>query len=793
MTIFMNKRLLEILDYFKIKDLLEKELFTFSGKRQLQDLLPSSDFVLVEEWQKETTEMKKIFDELGHLPIIPLEKDITTDIKQAQVQDNILNAQNLVYIARILECCHQVKDFLAKVSAEKFPLITKKAYSLKYLRVLEREIKNCLNEEAEIKDEASPVLKKVRQKIHSTEKKIREVLERIIRNPENRTIIQDDIITIRQGRYVIPVKQQEKGKFQGVIHDKSESGVTVFMEPLIVVNFNNELRELRLQEKKEEYKILQRLTALVGQSTGDILSNYQYLGELDLIAAKAEVSRKMNALEPKLNVDGHIRLWQARHPLLKGKVVPIDMEIGEKYDILIITGPNTGGKTVTLKTVGLLHLMAQSGLHIPVAIDSEVTVFQKIFADIGDEQSMEQNLSTFSSHMKNIISILNAADHNSLILLDELGAGTDPSEGSALAMAILDLFKTKGAKVLSTTHHDSLKAYAYLTERVRNARVEFDEKTLQPIYKLSIGLPGKSCAFSVAQRLGLSEIVLEKAKNYLEKEKIDLENLIKQMENDKAQLIEDLKDIKEEKKNIEKIKEELKEDIRNFEKEKLKIKLEAYQEAERILTTAQNKAKEIINFLKKKKAGTEEFTEEIKNLDDLKKEIKNQAEKYNIFKETGNTFTEGESVFVKSLQKEGIIIDKDDKKQTYMVQVGNLKLKVSVNNMQKLYKNNLPERNETISSQSFINLKGDRINKKANFKSEIDIRHMTACEASIRLEKYLDDAFLLNISPVYIIHGKGRGILRNTVTQLLKKLNYIKSYRYGEVYEGGDGVTIVYF
>ncbi len=791
----IQQHLLEKLDYGKIRKLLEKELFTFFGKQQLQYLKPSSDFVLVEQWLKETTEMKKIFEQIGSLPFIPLEKDIIADIKQAKVQDNILSAKSLAYIVRLLECCHQIKDFSEKISQEQFPLVKGKISVLKYLRVLERTIKDCLDEEGEIKDDASPVLKKIRQTIRRTEKKIREILERIIRDPQNRTIIQDDIITIRQGRFVIPVKQQEKNKFPGVIHDRSESGVTVFIEPLMVVDFNNELRELRQKEKKEEYEVLKKLTALVGQSAEEILSNSKYLGELDLISAKAEISRKMLAVEPKLNNNGHVRLFQARHPLLKGKVVPIDVEIGEKFDILIITGPNTGGKTVTLKTVGLLHLMAQSGLHIPVAIDSEVAIFKSIFADIGDEQSMEQNLSTFSSHMKNIIAILDAANQDSLVLLDELGAGTDPSEGSALAMAILDLLRTKGTKVLSTTHHDSLKAYAYLTERVKNARVEFDEKTLQPIYKLSIGLPGKSCAFSVAQRLGLSEMVLKKAEDYLEKEKIDLENLIKRMEKDKAQMAEDLKYIEEEKLNIKRIREEWEENIRTLEKEKWKIKLEACQEAEKIITTTQNKAKEIINILKKKKEGSEKFTKEIQALDSLKKDLKMQTEKYNLSKETVvNHFKEGESVVIKSIQKEGIILQEDYKKQKYVVQVGNLKLKVSVDNMQKLFKDNLKEREYGIQNTPLtFSRQEDQINKKANFKNEIDIRNMTASEAIIRLEKYLDDAFLLNISPVYIIHGKGRGILRNTVKDLLDKLSYVKTYRYGEVNEGGDGVTVVYF
>ena len=790
----MNKHLLKVLDYYKIKKLLEKELFTFSGKEQLKILQPSSDFKLVAQWQTETSEMRNVLESVGRFPLTPLEKDIADDIKQASIQDSVLSAKTLIYIALVLECLHNSQEFFEKLTNKEFPLLKEKASSIKYFRVLERTIKGCINEEAAIVDDASSLLKRIRQKIGNAEKKIRDRLESIIRDPRYRTIIQDDIITIRQGRYVIPVKQQEKGKFPGVIHDKSESGVTVFVEPLAVVELNNELKELFQEEKREEYRILQRLTALIGKNGEDILSNFKYLGELDLINAKAEVSRKMNAAQPKISSKNIIRLIRARHPLLKNKVVPIDIELGKTFDTLIITGPNTGGKTVTLKTVGLLHLMAQSGLHIPAAIDSEIVVFRKIFADIGDEQSIEQNLSTFSAHMKNIISILKVADEHSLVLMDELGAGTDPSEGSALAMAILDFLRKKRAIILSTTHHDSLKAYAYLTEGVANARVEFDEKTLQPTYRVSIGLPGKSCAFSVARRLGLPGFVLRNAEEYLEKEKIDLENLIKRMEKDRVQIENSLKNISREELHIKRMKAELEEKIDALEREKTKIKLEAYQEAEELINSAQIRARRIIGVLKKKKDSQEKFSEEISALEDLKKEIKKQVEKYDLSSEKVDDLKEGDYIIIKSLGKDGVVVEKNDKKNQYTVQVGNIKLKVSGDDIQKLYRSDLVEREkEDIYSEQALVIQKDRIEKKASFKNEIDVRHMNAADALKRVEKYLDDALLLNISPVYIIHGKGKGILRRTVAQLLQKLKYIKTYRYGETYEGGDGVTVVYF
>lgn len=792
----MDKHLLEVLDFYKIKVLTEKELFTFSGKELLKALEPSPEFSIINRWQEETTEMKNVLERVeGGFLFIPLEKDIREDIKLACIQNSVLSAKVLAYIVRVLECFHRAKGFFERLPEKEFPLIREKVSAIKYFRVLEKTIKNCIDEEAEIVDNASSVLKKIRQGIRNSEKRIRDKLGNILKDPHYRTFVQDDIITIRQGRYVIPIKQQEKNRFPGIMHDKSESGLTVFIEPLAIMELNNELRGLFQEEKKEEYRILQRLTTLVGIDGNDILLNFDCIGELDLMNAKAAISAKMNAIQPKLNTNGIILLFKARHPLLKNSAVPIDIELGRDFDSLIITGPNTGGKTVTLKTVGLLSLMAQSGFHIPAALDSELAVFRQIFADIGDEQSIEQSLSTFSSHMKNIISIVTAADRSTMVLIDELGAGTDPSEGSALGMAIIDYLMEKGAKILSTTHHDSLKAYAYLTEGVMNARMEFDEKTLNPTYKVSIGLPGKSCAFSVARRLGLPEAVLNNAGEYLEKEKIDLGNLIDKMEKDKIQIASKLENITQKELVINNLRLELEEKRETLERETDRIRLEAYQEAEKIISSVRERTKKIINNLKRKKDNNEIFTEEIIAINDLEKDIKKQVEILDLTEKEVGHFQEGDSVFIKSIQKEGVILEKDKKKHQYMVQIGNIKLKVSSEDMEKTDKTTLTQKeNEDrhVSKRDLL-IKEDTITKKAHFKNEIDIRHMNAVDASIRLEKYLDDALLLNISPVYIIHGKGKGILRNTVTQLLKNLAYVKDYHFGESYEGGDGVTVVYF
>ncbi len=790
----MNKHLFSVLEYSKIIKILKKEIYTYPGIIFLKELEPSNDISLIQEWQKETTEMRNILDIEGRPPFMNL-GNIEDDIKHSKIHGSILTAEILLGVSRVLECFYLVKGFLEKLPGEQYPLIKAKISNIKNFRMVEKEIKRCIDEDAEIFDDASPELKKVKQRIRNIEKKIRDKLEQILRDPKNRTFIQDDIVTIRQNRFVVPIKQQEKGKFPGIIHDKSESGVTVFVEPLPIVEYNNELRELYQEEKKEQYRILQKLTTLVGQNSEDILSSYQELGNLDLIMAKAKVSLKMKAIEPKINNQGTVYLQKARHPLLKDSVVPINIELGKDFDVLVITGPNTGGKTVSLKTVGLLHLMALSGMHIPAGKDSEIAVFDKIFADIGDEQSIEQSLSTFSSHMKQIIQILNSTDENTLVLLDELGAGTDPSEGSALSMAILDFLRSKGGKVLSTTHHDSLKAYAYLVDRVVNARVEFDENTLQPTYEITVGLPGKSCAFTIARKLGLQNEVIKTAQNYLEKEKLDLENLISKMEKDRNMMALNLEHSEKEKEEILELKRELETKIDRLEKEKKEIVLNAYKEAEEIILSTEKRAKEIINSLKKEKNSNKKFTDKQKELNELSQEIKNSIGARGPFYKEEKSISEGDYVLIKSLNREGVVIEKNQKKNHCLVQVNHLKLTVPFDDIQKAKKTDTKKdnRDKTFAGISNYQFQRDRFEKKAKFSNEINIRQMTVREAQIRIEKYLDDAFLLNVSPVYIIHGKGKGILRENVSQILSNLPYVKSYRYGEPREGGEGVTIVYF
>ncbi|MBU4361878.1 endonuclease MutS2, partial [bacterium] len=603
----------------------------------------------------------------------------------------------------------------------------------------------------------------------------------------------------RQNRYVIPVKQEKKAKFPGIVHDKSDSGATLFIEPFVVVELNNLLRQLIKDEEQEILKILQRITSLIGERAQEINDSVLSLGEIDFIYARAVLADKMKAVEPILNQDGFIILFQARHPLLQGPVVPININLGKTFNILVITGPNTGGKTVTLKTMGILTLMAQCGLHIPAAEGSEVSIFKKIFCDIGDEQSIEQNLSTFSSHMKNIVQILREADSESLVLLDELGAGTDPTEGAALGMAVLDFLSKERSRVIATTHHDSLKTYAYLTKGVCNARVEFDEETLKPTFEISIGLPGKSCAFIIAQKLGLAPEVVSQAQSFLSQEKIKADNLIEKIEEDRKLIEKEKNLIKVAKEESIEIRDKLEKELNKIEENKKEIILKTYLEAEKILKGTQNKAEKIIERLNKKKVLIEESKGPLlEQMQAISKEIQDEIVKIKPEKELikNQNIGIGDYVLVKSLNKKGIILSISTKSEKCKIQIDNMKMLVSIFDIEKVDKlDKVPEKYRHIGNGFNRGLSGRdsfSLSKIKTFRNEISIRQLTIEEALPVLEKYLDDAYLLGVSPVYIIHGKGKGILRDEVKKMLDKIPYIKSFRTGDTKEGGMGVTVVY-
>ena len=797
MRYILDEHTFSVLEFSKIKNQLKEKISTATGELIVENITPKIDLPQIFNAQRETTEMREIISYDGTPPFSRLE-DISSELKRSAIKGSILDAKKIIKILKVIKTSRLIKKFLLKTK-EKYPLIKERAEKIRIFSELEKEIIQCIDEDGVVLDRASPELRKIRRDIIKKEQALKNKLGTIIRSSRFSAIIQEPLITVRQNRYVIPVKQEKKAKFPGIVHDKSDSGATLFIEPFVVVELNNSLRQLIKDEEQEILKILQKITSLIGERTQEINDSVLSLGEIDFIYARAALADKMKAVEPKLNQDGFINLIQARHPLLQDPVVPIDINLGKAFNILVITGPNTGGKTVTLKTVGLLALMAQCGLHIPAVQGSEVPVFKKVFCDIGDEQSIEQNLSTFSSHMKYIVHILRKADSDSLVLLDELGAGTDPTEGAALGMAVLDFLSKEKSRVIATTHHDSLKTYAYLTKGVCNARVEFNEETLKPTFEISIGLPGKSCAFIIAQKLGLAPEVVSQAQSFLSQEKIKADNLIEKIE-------EDRKIIEKEKNLIEAAKEEsigirdkLEKELNEIEENKKEIILKAYREAEKILKETQNKAEKIIGRLSKKKVlGKESKGPLLEQMQAISKEIKDEIVKIKPEKKvTGNQNIEiGDCVLVKSLNKKGIILSIFTKSEKCKVQIDNMKMLVSIFDIEKIDK---PDK--ALEKYGHIENGFDRglgrkdsfsLSKIKTFRNEISIRQLTIEEARPVLEKYLDDAYLLGVSPVYIIHGKGKGILRDEVKKMLDKTPYIKSFRTGGTKEGGIGVTVVY-
>ena len=797
MRYILDEHTFLVLEFSKIKNQLKEKISTATGELIVENITPKIDWPQIFNIQKETTEMREIIAYDGTPPFSRLE-DINSELKRSVVKGSILDAAKIIKILKVLKTSRLIKKFLLKTK-EKYPLIKVRAEKIRTFSELEKEIIQCIDEDGVVLDRASPELRKIRRDIIKKEQSLKNKLETIIRSSRFTAIIQEPLITIRQNRYVIPVKQEKKAKFPGIVHDKSDSGATLFIEPFVVVDLNNSLRQLIKDEEQEILKILQKITSHIGERAQEINDSVLSLGEIDFIYARAALADKMKAVEPKLNQDGFINLIQARHPLLQGPVVPININLGRVFNILVITGPNTGGKTVTLKTMGLLTLMAQCGLHIPAAEGSEVPIFKKIFCDIGDEQSIEQNLSTFSSHMKYIVQILREADSESLILLDELGAGTDPTEGAALGMAVLDFLSKEKSRVIATTHHDSLKTYAYLTKGVCNARVEFDEETLRPTFEISIGLPGKSCAFIIAQKLGLTPEVVSQAQSFLSQEKIKADNLIEKIEKDKK-LIEKEKYLTEmAKEESIKIRDKLEKELNKIEENKKEIIIKTYQEAEKILKETQNRAENMIERMNKKKflskeskgplleqvqAISKEIQDEIVKIKPEKKLIKNQ------------NIEIGDYVLVKSLNKKGIIVSISTKSEKCKVQIDNMKMLVSIFDIEKIDKLDKAAKKYSHIGNGFNGgLRGRdsfSLSKIKTFRNEISIRQLTIEEARPVLEKYLDDAYLLGVSPVYIVHGKGKGILRDEVKKMLDKIPYIKSFRTGDTKEGGIGVTVAY-
>lgn len=789
----MNKKSLKVLEYTKIIDHLVEKCASVLGKEIAKELKPINDLSKIKLLQQETSEAQSILLKKGTPPLYGIH-DVKNLIRKTEI-GFYLDPGELLHLKETLSIARKLKQFFRedeKKEKELFPIIGGLISALNVFKDIEEKIDLTIISETEISDNASPQLKSIRRTISSKNDAIRNKLNTIINSTAYQKYLQDAIVTIRQDRYVVPIKQEFRGHFPGLVHDQSSSGATLFIEPMSVVELNNELKELRIKEKKEIERILMEISAMIADRSELIQNNQEILKELDFIFAKGKLSLDLKGIEPVLNREGKIKIKNGRHPLLKTEeVVPINIWLGEDFRLLVITGPNTGGKTVTLKTVGLLSLMAQSGLHIPADYGTKLAVYDHIFADIGDEQSIEQSLSTFSSHMTNIVSILKEVTENSLVLLDELGAGTDPTEGAALAMAILNYLKHMKSSVVATTHYSELKQYALLNEEVENASVEFDVATLRPTYRLLIGVPGKSNAFEISKKLGLPDSLIKEAKSLLTKENIEFEDLLYNIEKNRIETEKEKNQAITLRLESEKVYNRYLEKKEKIELQKDKILKDAKKEALKIVKEAKQEAEEIIENLRKLKIEFEE-KEINRRAEEAKKLLNDKINDFSdSFNDTFNIKTNrkppqnlktGETVKILSLNQIAHVIEPPNNDGEVYLQVGIMKMNIPIWNLERVEE-------KTENKQTGI---GKIVKKKAsNIRNQLDLRGKNLEEALIEVDKYLDDVYLAGLTEVTIIHGIGTGILKSGVKEMLSKHRHVKSYREGKYGEGGAGVTIV--
>ncbi len=790
----MNDKVFKTLEYDKIIEKLETYASSPMGKKQCRELLPSTDYQEILKWQEETRDALARLYKNGFLSFQGL-MDIYPHLRLLEIEST-LTAKELLEIARILTITATVKEYgETQDESLSFDCLAPYFDLLEPLEFLRQNISRCILSADEISDDASAKLRDIRREIKQTNIDIHNKLTSIINSQSNRTILQDALITMRNGRYCVPVKSEYKSTFQGMIHDQSSSGSTLFIEPMAVVNLNNHLKELDIDEQAEIEKILKNLSVQTAQHSRDIEENLKILTNLDFIFAKAKYAKDYMGSEPQFNQAGIIDIKQGRHPLLDPKtVVPIHIYIGEEFKMLLLTGPNTGGKTVSLKTVGLFQLMGQAGLHIPAFEGSKLAVFSNIFADIGDEQSIELNLSTFSSHMTNIIHIIREAQPDSLVLLDELCSGTDPTEGAALAISILDDLHSAGVCTIATTHYAELKMYAMNTPGVENGCCEFNLETLSPTYRLLIGIPGKSNAFAISQRLGLPDYIIEQAKSQMDLSEVDYETMLSELEKSKAEIEEEQNELRRARQEIEDLKLQLKERKDDMKEKRAQMLRDAREEALKIVSDAKEMADESIrkynawaqhpgqNNTRKMEAQRSNLRN---RMNKLEKQLSYKQKQASVIHDPED-FKVGDTVFVTSLNLEGTVKEAANKSGDLVIQMGFLTSTVNYKNLELRQKEN-----ETKKPDS----SGDRysINKAFTIQPEINLLGNTVDEAINRLEKYLDDAMIAGLTSVRVVHGKGTGALRKGIHEYLRKLKFVKSYKLAEFGEGDAGVTIVTF
>ncbi len=786
----MNGKALTVLEYEKIVRELKEAALCQGAKDMAEKLKPLSVIQEIREELRSTTEAVDLIVSKGPLPIGGL-YDIDRSLHFANKGGSLTMGQ-LLQIHASLRIADGVKTFMKSEDLPELPYIRGMVDVLVSLPGLEKEIDRCIISEDEMADAASPALKDIRRNIGKQNEALKAKLNKIIASSENRTFLQDSIVTMRGGRYVIPVKQEHRTKFPGMIHDQSKGGQTLFIEPQAIVDLNNELRELELAEQAEIARILAELSSRVAEHFDEIRANQKLLVRLDYIMAKGKLSKSMRGEEPKINEEGILDLRQARHPLLnRDTAVPVDIALGERYDSLIVTGPNTGGKTVSLKTAGLLSLMALSGLHIPASSESRVPIYEEIYADIGDEQSIEQSLSTFSSHMKNIVEIIGKADENSLVLLDELGAGTDPTEGAALAIAILEKLSASGAKIMAPTHYNEIKKYALSRPGVENAAMEFDVETLSPTYHLLIGIPGKSNAFEISKKLGIDESVIERANALIERGDAEFEDVISSLEEDRKQAEKDRQEAAEANYLIQTKLAEIEKRERGMDEKRQSIIEKARAEARDILKEARETTKEVQKELR-------ELAKEGMNPDQMRRleesrarlrevENKNQAstiKQVNSQPVSAADLKVGDRVKVLTIDQNGTVVSLPDDKGSLQVAIGQMKLNVKLNELMLINEG----KDRKTPQKSTVSM---RIQKAKTISPSVNVQGQNLEDALMDVEKYLDDVYMSGLEKVTIIHGRGEGILRNGIRAMLKKNKLVKSFASGSYDEGGDGVTVV--
>lgn len=786
----MESDVLKVLEYEKIKEMLKNRAGSLLGKEKAAALLPSSDFSEVQEWMAQTEEAVRIY--AAAAPPLGGIRDIRPLLKKVSM-GAVLDTDEIVDVMGTMYAMRNVKRFFKEMETEA-PRLKQWAHGIEILGQLERNLENAVDEHGVLRDDASVELRRIRREIRKAQAHIKERIHGVLHSAEYQKYFQDAIITMRDERYVIPIKQEYRSHFPGIVHDQSSSGSTLFIEPMAIVELNNDVKQLVLAEHQEVQRILRALSAQIGKEGDILLENADILGDIDFAFAKARLARDMDGAMPILNAEGRTRLHQARHPLIaREKVVPVDLSLGTDYRMLLVTGPNTGGKTVSMKTLGLLVLMAQSGCYIPAALDSEVSVYHNIYADIGDEQSIEQSLSTFSSHITHIVDILDKVDSEDLLLLDEIGAGTDPEEGAALATAILERLLEVGASTIATTHYSTLKTFAYTQPGIENACVEFDLSTLRPTYRLLIGIPGASNAFAISRRLGLADSIILRGQQLMKADHAKFEQVINELENEKMMYEQRNADILERQQRVSAMEQKVASMKAELSKQKGEIIRKAREQSAAMIRRTRRESEDIIKELK------EQFDDQgIKKrqqaIQDARARLKEEETRSNpgIMAQKGvgrridlKTLAPGDTVYVTKLDQNGTVLSIREKELE--VQIGSLKTSIAPSACRFVSKGAKEERSASGRNPSA----GAFLQKTANIRREIDVRGLMVNEAEVVVGKFLDDAVMAGMHQVLIIHGKGTGALRKGLQEYLKHHRNVLRFVFADMNEGGTGATVV--